>query len=292
MRHSWGLLDPNIGTLSHISQDAIVASAATVTLGRAIPLNLSLGEIEPPLFGREQWRHSVHATGRNEFEDVLDSYNPQCSSQWDGFRHVRARERGFYGGITDLESAGDALSIEHLAQRGIVGRGVLLDVAGWAGAQGRQMDPFAGQPIEAETLLEVAATQRVSLRSGDILCIRTGWVAGYRGLTVAERGSPELSTRFIGLRANDDMARFLWDSRAAAVTIDNPGFECLPARPEDGFLHRKLLPMLGFVIGELLDFEVLATVCADIGRYEFQFVAVPLSIPGGLSSPANAIAVL
>jgi kynurenine formamidase len=141
-------------------------------------------------------------------------------------------------------------------------------------------------------LLEVAATQGVTLRSGDILCIRTGWVAGYRGLTAAERGSPELSSRFIGLRANDDMVRFLWDSGSAAVTIDNPGFECVPGRPEDGFLHRKLLPMLGFVIGELLDFEVLATVCAAIDRYEFQFVAVPLSIPGGLSSPANAIAVL
>ncbi len=292
MPHSWGLLDPNLGTLSRITQDAIVASAATVTLGQAIPLNLSLGEIQPPLFGREQWRHSVHATGRNEFEDVLDSYNPQCSSQWDGFRHVRARERGFYGGITDLKSAGDALSIEHLAQRGIVGRGVLLDVARWAQGQGRPLDPFAGQPIEAETLLEVAVTQGVTFRSGDILCIRTGWVAGYRGLTVAERGSSDLSARFIGLRANDDMARFLWDSGSAAVTIDNPGFECVPARPEDGFLHRKLLPMLGFVIGELLDFELLATACAAIDRYEFQFVAVPLSIPGGLSSPANAIAVL
>jgi hypothetical protein len=292
MPHSWGLLDPNVGTLSFVTETAIASAAATVTHGRAIPLNLSLSEIDPPLFGRAQWRHSVHATGRNEFEDVLDSYNPQCSSQWDGFRHVRARERGFYGGITDLDSAGNALSIEHVAHRGITGRGVLLDVAGWAQTQGRLLNPFAGDVIDAATLQQVADAQGVHLRPGDILCIRTGWLAAYRSLSAQERASPELSARFSGLRADDETARFLWNNRVAAVTIDNPGFEVAPGRSEDGFLHRRLLPMLGFVIGELLDFDTLAHVCAEIGRYEFQFVAVPLPIPGGLSSPSNAMAIL
>ncbi len=290
--HSWGLLDPNLGTMSLVTAEAVLAAAATVSLGEWIPLNLSLGEIDPPLFGREQWRLTVHATDRNTFEDVLHSYNPQCSSQWDGFRHVRARERGFYGGVTDLEGAGDALSIEHLARRGIAGRGVLLDVAGWAERQGKPLAPMAGDAVDALVLQQVADDEGVSLHQGDILCVRTGWVAAYRGLTSAGRAEAELSSRFSGLRANADMARFLWNTRAGAVTTDNPGFERAPGNPEDGFLHRRLLPMLGVVIGELLDFDALAARCAAIGRYEFMFVSVPLPVPGGLSSPANAMAIL
>jgi hypothetical protein len=45
-------------------------------------------------------------------------------------------------------------------------------------------------------------------------------------------------------------------------------------------------------MGELLDFERLSERCRALGRHEFLFVAVPLPIPGGLSSPANAMAIL
>jgi kynurenine formamidase len=290
--HSWGLLDPNLGTLSRVTTAHVAAAAATVTLGEALPLNLPLSEIDPPLFGRAQWEHSVHALDRNYFEDVLTSYNPQCSSQWDGFRHVRARERGFYGGITDLSVAGDALGIEHIARNGIVGRGVLLDVAGWAERRGVPYDALSGDVIEASTLLSVAADQGVNLRPGDILCVRTGYLAAYRELDAEQRGSDLVWRRFTGLRADEDMARFLWDSGVAALAADNPAVESAPGDPADGSLHRRLLPMLGFVVGELLDFDGLASRCASIGRYEFLFVAVPLNVPGGLSSPANALAVL
>lgn len=291
--HSWGLLDPNVGSLSLISAEAVAAAAAGVTLGETVTLNLSLGDIDPPMFGRDRWQHSVHAGDRNTFEDVLHSYNPQSSSQWDGFRHVRAREFGFYGGITDLEgAAADALSIEHLARRGIAGRGVLLDVAGWSAAKGKPIDPMAGDLIEASTLQQVAFDQGVTLREGDILCVRMGWVAAYRELTAEQKAAPEVSGRFSGLRSNEDTARFLWDVGVGAITTDNPAIESAPGNREDGSLHRRLLPLLGFVMGELLDFDKLAARCAEISRYEFLFVAVPLPVPGGLSSPANAMAIL
>lgn len=290
--HSWGLLDPQVGTLSHITPDTVVVAAATVSLGERIPLNLSLGEIDPPLFGRERWRHSIRTIDRNTYEDVLDSFNPQSSSQWDGFAHIRARERGFYGGVTELDLAAESLAIEHLARRGIAGRGVLLDVAGLAARKGAPLDALAGDAIDSDALRRVAAEEGVELRAGDVLCVRTGWVSAYRGLPGERRGAPEVSARFSGLRADAEMARLLWNSRAAAVATDNPGFERAPGNAEDGFLHRRLLPMLGIVIGELLDLDRLAERCAAIGRYEFLFVAVPLPVPGGLSSPANAMALL
>jgi hypothetical protein len=98
--------------------------------------------------------------------------------------------------------------------------------------------------------------------------------------------------QFTGLRADEAMARFLWNLRPGALATDNPGFEWAPGSGQDGFLHWRLQPMLGMVMGELLDFETLAARCAELGRHDFLFVAVPLPVPGGLSSPANAIAVL
>lgn len=292
MRNSWGVLDPNLGTVSQLTPSATLAAAATVSAGESIPLNLVLDEIDPPLFGRKRWEHRVHATERNIFEDELDGYNPQCSSQWDGFRHVRARDRGFYGGVTDLDAAGDALGIEHLARKGIAGRGVLLDVPAWCAENGRDHDPLGPTPIDHETLAAVAASQGVEARDGDIVCVRTGWVDAYRRLPAERRGDEAVWRQFTGLRADEPMARYLWNLHPAAVATDNPGFEWAPGSKDDGFLHWRLQPMLGFVMGELLDFERLATRCRELGRHEFFFVAVILPVPGGLSSPANAMAIL
>ena len=293
LRHSWGLLDSNLGSLTFLSPLDLVAAATGVTEGEAIPLNISLGLIDPPMFGRVAWKHTVEAADRNTFEDVLDNYNPQSSSQWDGFRHVRAREAGFFGGITEFaEGDIESLSIEHLARRGIAGRGVLLDVAGWLDSRGTPLDPLSGDLVEASTLEMVAEAQGVSLQQGDILCIRLGWVGAYRLMSIEQRASPEVSGRFTGLRSNEDTVRFLWNNRIAAVCTDNPAVESAPGNLEDGSLHRRLIPMLGMVFGELLDLDPLARRCASIGRYDFLFVAVPLPIPGGLSSPANAMAIL
>lgn len=292
LRHSWGILDAQLGSLSLIAPDAVVHAAQGVTEGITIPLNLSLGDINPPMFGRAQWQHSVHAADRNTFEDVLDAYNPQASSQWDGFRHVRAREFGFYGGVEIAEGDNETLSIEHFARRGIAGRGVLLDVARWRGQQGRPVDPFAGEMIEVAELEQVATAQGVRIQDGDILCIRLGWVSAYRELTAEQRAAPEISSRFSGLRSNEDTARYLWNARVAAVATDNPAIESAPGNREDGSLHRRMIPMLGVAFAELLDLDQLAVQCAIHDRYDFMFVSVPLSVPGGLSSPSNAMAVL
>jgi hypothetical protein len=58
-----------------------------------------------------------------------------------------------------------------------------------------------------------------------------------------------------------------------------------------GSLHRRVLPLLGMVLGELFDFERLGEVCAADGRYDFQLVSAPLHLLGGVGSPANAVAI-
>lgn len=290
--HAWDVLDHDLGSLSFID-DALRAAAATeVVLGESIGLNLPLDELDPPLFGRARLQHAVLSVGRNTHEDVLDGFNPQASSQWDGLRHVRAREHGFFGGTLDLDVDPGPLGIQHWARRGIVGRGVLLDVARWAVEQGRPIDPFAGTEITAAELAACAADQGVRLAPGDILCLRTGWVSAYRGLDAQQRTDPALGASFSGLRADEAVARYVWDHRLAAVCVDNPALESAPGDPAVGSLHRRLIPMLGTAVAELLDLDQLARRCAELGRTTFLFVAVPLPLTGGVSSPSNALAVL
>ncbi len=292
MPHAWDVLDHDLGTLDRTDPEGVRAAAGLVRDGEVFGLNLPLTEIAPPLFGRDPVAQDVFATDRNTLDDRLDSFYPQGSTQWDGLRHVRAREFGFFGGITDEFGPGDArLGIGRWADAGIVGRGVLLDVVAHREREGRPYDPFGSEPIEADQLRAVVAAQGVELRPGDVLLIRTGWIGAYRGLDQTARDAMAETVRISGLAGSEDIARFLWDSGAIAVAADNPTLEVAPGDPAVGSLHRRLIPLLGFVVGELLDLDRLASRCAADSRWDFLFTAMPLNLPGGVGSPANAMAI-
>jgi hypothetical protein len=89
------------------------------------------------------------------------------------------------------------------------------------------------------------------------------------------------------------MAAYLWDHHIAAVAADNPALEAWPPRAETGgFLHERLIPLLGMPIGELWQLGQLAEACLTEGRYEFFLTSAPLNVPGGVGSPPNALAML
>ena len=296
VRHSWDVSSPPWGTLARQGPAAVLRAARLVRTGEVIPLNLDLDAFDPPLFGRPATAHSIHPDDRNTFEDQLDRFNPQASSQWDGLGHVRAREHGWFGGITDQDEANDRLGMHHWARRGIVGRGVLLDVPAHRRRAGRPYDPFGGEPVTADDLAAMAEDAQLELRAGDVLCLRFGWLAEYRRRASAGGSTrAELTTAvrtWSGLAGAESTARYLWDNGVAAVAADNPAVERGPGSVADGSLHRRLIPALGFALAELLDLEVLAESCARQGRAEFLFTAAPLPVPRGISSPSNALALL
>ncbi|TFC70954.1 cyclase family protein [Cryobacterium sp. TMS1-20-1] len=293
LRTSWGILRGELGTLDFLAESAVRDAAHRVQSGQVIALSIDSTLLRPPLNGRPTIKHEFQSTGRNIYEDELGEFNPQSGSQWDGLAHVRAREFGFYGGITELEEARERLGVHHWGLRGIAGRGVLVDVARHRETTGIAWDPFAGQVIEADEIRAILAAQGTELQPGDILCLRLGWLAEYRlrQLRGAE-GLADAGLRFSGVAANDDMVRFLWDARIAAVAADNPAVESAPGDAVSGWLHRKLIPGLGFALAELLDFDALADACTAREQYDFLFVAAPMALHGGASSPANAVAIL
>jgi len=276
-----------------MTPERTVAAAQLVRDGVSVGLNLPTDVPDPPLFGRERLRHQIFGVDRNTLDDRLDAFYPQASSQWDGLRHVRAREHGFFGGVDsdELVPGSGPLGIDAWERRGIIGRGVLLDIVGLRARQGRAYDPLGSETIEADDLAAAAAAQGVEIRAGDVLCVRTGWLAAYLELDAGGRSAMAEAPRFSGLSGSDAMARFLWDAGLIAVAADNPALEVAPGDPAVGSLHRRLIPLLGFAVAELLDFETLTALCLRDGRWDFLFVAVPLNLPGGVGSPANAVAI-
>jgi kynurenine formamidase len=293
--HAWGLYGEadELGSINLLTSDRVGAAAAEIRTGQIYNLSLPLNEPNPSWSGRQPYLHTIFAAGRNAQDDYLDGFYLQRSSQWDGLRHISAREFGYYNG-TSPEAAGpggDRLGIERWAEHGIAGRGVLADVARALEARGTRLGPGDDFAITPDILRGTLDDSGAALRDGDILLVRTGFLAGLMAASAADRDRYMRERKCPGLSAREDMAEFLWDSGVAAVVSDNPIIEVSPGSPEDGYLHRRLIPLLGMALGELFDLEALAADCAETGRPTCFFVGVPMNLPGAVGSPANALAI-
>jgi kynurenine formamidase len=297
LRHAWGAFGPDdqLGTINQLTPERVRTAIGLVRSGEVVSLTLPITAFDPPFYGRDPIGHAVYRVDRNYWDDRLDSFLPQGSTHWDGLRHMQAREFGWWGGLTDeaaMHPGPGSLGIEHWARHAIVGRGVLLDLEAELSAKDPGYDAHVTRSVGVDVLEAAASRQGIETEPGDILCIRFGWLARYRGLDPAGRREAATADAFAGLAADEGMARWLWNRRLSAVAADNPAIEVSPGKREVGSLHRRLLPLLGFALGELFDFDELARRCAVEGRWSFLFASVPLHILGGVGSPANAIAIL
>lgn len=289
----WGRGD-SVGTINILGPEQVVAAARLVQNGRVVNLNLPLDEPHPGLFPkRPPYEHTIFATGSGR-DDLLNGFYPQGSTQWDGLRHIRYREH-YWGGRTEAEvDEQGALGIEHWARSGIIGRGVLADVAAHQDRAGDPISFDSSFEITVEVLEAVLEAQGIEVTEGTILLLRTGWLEGYRSAPMdvreAMRGTVGSTFRCPGLESTRRMAAWLWDHGVVAVAADNPAVEVLPVDPVKGFLHRRLVALQGTALGEFWSLTELSSACVESGRYEFMLVSAPLDLPGGVGSPANAYA--
>jgi kynurenine formamidase len=300
-RHAWDVFgaDDELGCLNFIGTEQVVAAAREVRHGEVINLDLALDEPQPQFWSsRSPYRRS-ETVSRASRDDRLDGFFLQGSTQWDALNHFRYREHGYFGGRTDEDlTDGGQLGIDRVARKGIVARGVLLDVAECLRARGTPVDPADTFRIGVDELEATLAHQSTELRDGDVILIRTGWLEWYRGLDAEVR--LELATRLAadrsqirmpGLDADRETIAWLWDHRLAAAAMDTPTFDALPFDRSVGWAHQRLIPLLGFYIGELWDLEQLAEQCRAVGTHSFMLTSSPLNLPQGNGSPANAYAV-
>jgi kynurenine formamidase len=300
-RSAWGVFgqDDQLGTVNLLTAERVKRAATLVRTGRVINLNLPLN-FPITLYGgfRTGYRHHIEVN-RGGRDDYVDNFAMQGSSQWDSLRHIRFREFGYYGGRQDedLDGKGE-LGIEHWARHGIIGRGVLLDAAGYMERQGTPLDATKKFAMDGAFLEQVARAEKVTLEPGDIILLRTGWLAWYKGLDEAGREAlrgtlhpGEGGMACPGLDASQATAAWVWDQQIAAMAADNVALEALPVEAQVGFQHRRLIALQGMPIGEVWDLDELAQDCARDGVYECMLVSAPLYLPGGVGSPPNAYAI-
>jgi len=226
------------------------------------------------------WRtveFTKNKVGRNSAGDALVMHS-HSGTHIDALCHIWYDDKLYNG----FETA------EHMTSHGVtrnsidnvpflVGRGVLLDVAGWKGVEHLEL----AEPITAGDLDACAAAQGVEIRAGDILLIRTGWI---NLLTVDRKlfdtGEPGI-----------DQSTLPWlkEHDVAAVGADNLAVEVLDSIPPDDLpIHRIGIRDLGLYLMELLDLNALA----EDRAYESFIVIAPLQITGGAGSPVNPVAIV
>jgi hypothetical protein len=288
------------GTLNLLTPERAVAAASLVQTGEAFAMNWNMELPSPPLFGRGSFDHEI-VTGASHRDDVLHHWNTQSSTQWDGLRHVFHPTRGNYGGLPDEEHG-----IHFWARKGIVGRGVLLDIGRWREAQGRPLRYDYADPIELEDMDACLDAQGVALEPGDVLLLRTGWIEWYESLSTDERS--DAGQAVPGIRPGKKTAAWLWNKHIAAIAADNPAVELMPFAPEltqdeiraawadpenrgEFFGHLHFLPLLGIPLGEMFNLGGLAAACAADRRYTCMFTSAPLNLLHGVASPPNALAI-
>lgn len=190
------------------------------------------------------------------------------------------------------------LGVQNMAERGIVGRGVLVDFQRWTEGPGEEVvereggyDPFRTSALKLSWLQEVLKWQGTEVRFGDILVVRSGYMKGYHQLDekavdgLVAQAPPGLG----GVEQSDEVLQWIWEN-FSAVAGDQPGFERWPT-PYDWSMHEVLLAGWGCPIGELFELEALSKECEKQQRWSFFMCSEPTNVPGGVASPPNVLAI-
>jgi len=296
---SWGLFgtDDELGCLNFLTAEGIVEAARLVQSGKVFRLDAKVGFAKPPLFGRASVEHKILKLGKIAHDDLLNNYNTQEGSQWDGLGHVgHATYERFYNGVEASaiqDGPGGRLSIHRWADK-FVGRGLLVDVYGWRKSQGKAVNPFETDSYTLDELKTALAAQGSVLKPGTILLVRTGWMEEYEILEPEAKAamSSYEKMKCIGVERSRDLVAWLWDNRVAAIGTDCPAVEPMPFNFGDQSpLHFRLLALLGMPLGELFILAPLARDCSVDRRYEFMVVSAPMHVEGGIASPPNAVVI-
>lgn len=243
----------------------------------------------------------------------------QYSTQWDSLAHVGSRfdadgdgvpEMVFYNGFRGGEDicAGvpdpaaaepfarypgpeaRALGIERLAEHGVQGRGVMIDLEHHVGRR--------RVAVGYDALMRVLEADGVEVEEGDMVCVHTGFADT---LLVMNR-QPDvqrLHETGTGLDGWDSkLLNWIVDTKLACLLADNPAVELVvpklqtptPMRRPRLPLHEHCLFKNGIPLGELWYLTELATWLRAHRRTRFLLTAPPLRLPGAVGSPATPIA--
>jgi kynurenine formamidase len=287
----WGA-DDQLGTLNYITGEHIRAAAGLVRSGRSVSLAIPLNKVAGPDNPRPAFHYMVQAYDtKTDMEpnfamDYLAcEFHGDCHTHVDALCHIAYKGKLYNGRPTDLVTSKGSSSMDITAySRGIIGRGVLLDIPGLRGV--KWLEP--GEAVTAEEIEAAEKREGVRLGEGDIFIFRTGhhrrrlelgpWNNGYDG-----EGKAGLHCNAIPLLHQRKVAAFLPDGDGETVPSNVEGV----AYP----IHALQICAMGMAASDSLQFEELVEVCDEQRRWEFLVVGAPLRVPNATGSLWNPLAI-
>ncbi len=318
---NWGDFGPDdqVGRMNLITPAVRRRALSQAREGLVFVLGLPLDHPKGPIFaGRNPPRleATTAADGRIMYDwrvtqgkDVVNDdrviMDLQYSTQWDGLSHYGVcfdadsdgvAEHIFYNGFRsdrDFTQPSEqqapcakALDIEQLANTGVQGRGVLIDL--------RNVGRGPQRLVNFEDLMTAINTQHAEVAEGDFLCLYTG----YADLLLRDGAGvdPQSLALCPGLDGSDQrLLQWITDSGVAAICADNPMIEKVAGVErccDDAMLplHEHCLVKLGIHLGELWWFGGIAPWLQEHQRCHFLLTAPPLKLPGAVGSPVTPVA--
>lgn len=292
----WGEGD-ELGTLNLITQSKRHEAAACVRTGELLSLATPLQSRWPqvPGSGRlncQHWMHwsgtdSVVAGGPVGYADDAITMSVHAHTHWDALSHS-FHNGAMWGGrsAADVSANGAAHNDIRPLAESLVSRAVLLDLTQPEG------EPLSDtQEILVADLENALERQRVQLRSGDVLLLRTGHLGRARR---AARWNEFVEVDGVLPREPGigcECLPWLHDHDVAAVACDNWGVEVMRgAETTSTPVHELALVYMGMPLGELFELDALAERCRADGHWDFLFSGVPLPIEGAVGGPVNPVA--
>jgi kynurenine formamidase len=279
------------GALNHITPARIIAAADEVRLGQSVSLARPI-ETEPAPDNPEPAHYDMTGARRDHHRDhgldfAMDRFamnvHGDAVSHIDALCHVVFDSKLYNGVPIDVitPTGASSLSID-VIRDGIVGRGVLLDIPR---LQGRKwLEP--GDTVTNADLRAAEEASHLDVGPGDVMFVRVGHSARRQAL-----GAWDAARERAGLHPT--ALEFVAERKVAVLGSDGNN-DAAPSATEgvDFPVHVLAMNALGIHLLDYLQFEELAAVCEQQGRWTFLAVIAPLRLPGATGSPINPIAIL
>jgi kynurenine formamidase len=301
---NWGKWGPEdeVGALNYLGTAEALRGVAEVKSGESFTLQIQMGHPDgdplwPGRVGMKRWNVLDESTwdgdeapafpgGLHYADDIVEAQT-QGSTQYDALGHVWYDGKIWNG--YDARETVDGMkkaSVLPIAEKGIVGRGVLIDVARHRGKD--HLDK--AETFDHTDLLAAAEAQGVTIEKRDVLVIRTGWIPSWYSTDDAEFYDGFCEP---GLTYSRELLEWFQDMEIPNLVTDTIANE-VTYEPETGValpLHCSLMRNLGVTLTEIAWLEDLAEACARDGRWSFLYTAAPLKIVEGTGAPVNPVVI-
>jgi kynurenine formamidase len=304
---NWGKWGPDdeLGCLNYLDAGEVLRGVQHIRSGEVFTLQIQMGRTDGP--GDPLWPGREGIKRKNELdESTWDGEGApafpgglhyaddtahiflQGSTQYDALGHVWY-DGQLWNGFDARTTVGamQKASVLPIAEKGVVGRGVLIDMARHRGKD--WLDK--GETFDHTDLEAAAAAQGVEILPHDVLLIRTGWMKYWYELNDKEKfydgfTEPGLtySRELVEWFQQREVPNLVTDTIANEVTFEPGSGVALP-------LHCALMRNLGVALTEIAWLDDLADACAADGRWSFLYVAAPLKVVNGTGAPVNPVVI-